>query len=321
MTACQSSETAFKPLVCSRRNDRLLLLWLCVQFTIGFAPSASTQSPRSRSPRLDSWPRSSIGSIPSKMAPPSENILLEESAPFLAETADGVYPGGDTQSLDSNSNTEPKSDARIKQWLYASHFLSTWNSRLFEFGAVLFLAKLFPSTLLPSSVYALLRAASAICFSPSLGSYIDRAERLKTVRISIVGQRVAVILSCLLFWFIMSIERFNHPALKPALLGIVCLLACVEKLCSVMNLVAVERDWVVVISENTDCELGVLNAQMRRIDLFCKLVGPLTIALVDGFSTRVAIWTVMSLSSAFVLAEYCAIAKASPASRAFRCGL
>ena len=69
--------------------------------------------------------------------------------------------------------------------LYISHALSTWNSRLFEFGAFLFLANIYPNTLLPASVYALARAASAALLSPCLGSYIDRADRLKAVRLSI----------------------------------------------------------------------------------------------------------------------------------------
>lgn len=69
--------------------------------------------------------------------------------------------------------------------LYISHALSAWNSRLFEFGAFLFLANIYPNTLLPASVYALARAASAALLSPWLGSYIDRADRLRAVRLSI----------------------------------------------------------------------------------------------------------------------------------------
>jgi hypothetical protein len=73
----------------------------------------------------------------------------------------------------------------ITRRLFISHFLSTWNSRVFEFGAVLFLASIFPRTLLPMSVYALARAASAICFSPAVGRYIDAGDRLSVVRFSI----------------------------------------------------------------------------------------------------------------------------------------
>lgn len=69
--------------------------------------------------------------------------------------------------------------------LYVSHFLSTWNVRGFEFGAVLFLATIFPGTLLPMSVYALVRAASAILLSPVVGRYIDSGGRLQVIRVSI----------------------------------------------------------------------------------------------------------------------------------------
>jgi hypothetical protein len=75
--------------------------------------------------------------------------------------------------------------ARITRRLYASHFLSTWNTRVFEFGAVLYLASIFPGTLLPMSVYALTRGTSAILFSPAVGQYIDTGNRLQVVRLSI----------------------------------------------------------------------------------------------------------------------------------------
>jgi iron-regulated transporter 1 len=48
---------------------------------------------------------------------------------------------------------------------------------------------------------------------------------------------------------------------------------------------------------------------MRRIDLFCKLVGPLTIALIDGISTSSAILSTLAMTLASVLVEYLAIAR------------
>lgn len=74
---------------------------------------------------------------------------------------------------------------RIAHRLYLSHFLSTWNSRVFEFGAVLYLATIFPGTLLPMSVYALTRGLSAVIFAPAIGQYIDTNDRLQVVRASI----------------------------------------------------------------------------------------------------------------------------------------
>lgn len=237
----------------------------------------------------------------------------EEEVPFLAQVTSPVeetpsptpqdFPGGDVIDLSGI----PKLSG-IKRRLYVSHFLSTWNSRTFEFGAVLFLARIFPGTLLPPSVYALVRAASAICFAPLVGRCVDRGDRLKVVRFSIIGQRGAVILSCLGFWAL-STDIRDHPGFKFPLIAMLALLACLEKLCSIMNIIAVERDWIVVIAETSQCRLEVLNSQMRRIDLVCKLVGPLVIALVDGYSTTTAIIAVLLVNASSVLIEYFAIAR------------
>jgi iron-regulated transporter 1 len=131
---------------------------------------------------------------------------------------------------------------RLTIRLYTSHFLSTWNSRLFEFAAVLFLASIFPGTLLPMSVYALARSAAAIVFAQAVGSWIDSGNRLTVVQTSIIGQRVAVAASCAIF--LLLEQRRWEGRLKSGLFAVTVLLACVEKICSVMNLVSVERDWV-----------------------------------------------------------------------------
>jgi iron-regulated transporter 1 len=97
------------------------------------------------------------------------------------------------------------------------------------------------------SVYALARGAAAIAFSPSLGAWIDRGDRLNVVRASIIGQRVAVAGSC---GILLALENGRDGTMRAGtdgqkgLFALVVLLGCVEKLCSVMNTVAVERDWV-----------------------------------------------------------------------------
>ena len=92
--------------------------------------------------------------------------------------------GGESSPLVGDGGTLPVSSS-IKQRLYTSHFLSTWNSRAFEFAAILFIAKTYPGTLLPASIYALVRAGSAACLAPAIGRYIDRANRLQVARVSI----------------------------------------------------------------------------------------------------------------------------------------
>ncbi|KAK9583590.1 hypothetical protein V6Z92_007726 [Aspergillus fumigatus] len=198
--------------------------------------------------------------------------------------------------------------AKIAYRLYVSHFLSTWNSRVFEFGAVLYLASIYPGTLLPMSVYALSRGLAAILFAPAVGYYIDVGNRLQVVRLSIVLQRVVVAASCAIF-YLLAIGLPMRSVVDTCLLATLALLACVEKLCSVLNLVSVERDWVVVVAEKDHGSLKTMNAQMRRIDLICKLIGPLFIALIDGISTKTAILINLGMNVCSVVVEYFSIAK------------
>lgn len=133
--------------------------------------------------------------------------------------------------------------------LYVSHFLSTWNSRLFEFGAFLFLAAIYPQTLLPASVYAVVRALSAATLSPWIGRFIDRSERLRIIRLSILGQRGAVALSCIVLWVVVRYgSQRVGPLLSYGALIALSVFACVEKLSAIMNTISVEREWVVIVA-------------------------------------------------------------------------
>lgn len=103
---------------------------------------------------------------------PYDDIQLHSLLPAMTGASDQTH-----------DITAPSLPVRNK--LYVSHFLSTWNSRVFEFGAILFLSTIFPGTLLPASVYALARAASVILFSGFVGRFIDHGERMHVVRTSI----------------------------------------------------------------------------------------------------------------------------------------
>ena len=106
--------------------------------------------------------------------------LEAERSPLLAPPPSG----------DRRNTARHRVPASIARRLYLSHFLSTWNSRIFEFGAVLYLATIFPGTLMPMSLYALVRGLSAVLFAPAIGLYIDTGNRLQVVRVSI-GQTPA----------------------------------------------------------------------------------------------------------------------------------
>ncbi|KAK6526477.1 hypothetical protein TWF694_005063 [Orbilia ellipsospora] len=235
-----------------------------------------------------------------------EEAPLLPSAPGITNTYGGAESPGEGE--DNNGENENLVSTSVARRLYISHFLSTWNSRVFEFGAVLYLADIYPNTLLPMSVYAFTRGLAAILFAPLVGWYIDNNDRLKVVRLSIVSQRLVVAASCGIFYYLMVVPYYSSD-LSKSLLAVLAFLACIEKLGSIMNLVSVEKDWIVVIAGRDQASLNVLNAQMRRIDLICKLVGPLFIALLAGVSTEIAILTNLTMNIVSVAVEYFAIAR------------
>jgi iron-regulated transporter 1 len=50
---------------------------------------------------------------------------------------------------------------------------------------------------------------------------------------------------------------------------------------------------------------------MRRIDLLCKLLGPLVISLLAVASTVIAIWIILMMNVLSVMVEYICIARVS----------
>jgi len=199
-------------------------------------------------PRLNKSP-STINQQPPTTPPPT-NLEMQP----LPEASPDLPP-----------ETIPQQQPLAKQLtlrLYTSHFLSTWNSRLFEFGAVLFLASIFPDTLLPMSMYALIRSGVAILLAQSVGAWIDRGNRLTVIRASIVGQRVAVAVSCGVFWVLEGKKGSLVGEVRNGLFGVVVVLACLEKVGAMMNLVAVERDWVGVPRLDGFVERALMGARL-----------------------------------------------------------
>ncbi|KAK7218637.1 hypothetical protein V2G26_006640 [Clonostachys chloroleuca] len=234
----------------------------------------------------------------------------DERTPLIGDIPPTRGSDNDETTVGQSSNgcTAEWTLSTISKRLYVSHFLSTCNSRVFEFGSVLYLAAVFPGTLLPLSIYAVSRSASAILLSSLVGHYIDTGNRLQVVRWSIVLQRVAVAVSCTLF-FILVRGWATSEAWKTGSLLILVVLSCVEKLASIMNLVSIERDWVVTIAGDDHDGLQVMNSQMRRIDLICKLFGPFLIGIMDGISTEVAILVNFGMNVASIPLEYLFIAQ------------
>ncbi|KAF3033077.1 hypothetical protein E8E12_002392 [Didymella heteroderae] len=226
----------------------------------------------------------------------------------VSSASTGTAPN-DSSRYPAGRQPQNQSPKALLYRLYVSHTLSTWNARTFEFGAVIFLAAIFPGTLFFASCYALFRSAVAATLGSWIGGLVDsKNRRLHVVRQSIVWQRISVALSCLVLAALLAGNPQNGLVLYGLFAAIVAL-AGVEKLAFAANTVAVERDWIIVVSDSLGVERQELNSAMRRIDLICKLIAPLGIGLLDGYSTKIAIWVVFGQNAISVLVEYFAIAQ------------
>ncbi|KAF7951343.1 hypothetical protein EAE96_006659 [Botrytis aclada] len=208
---------------------------------------------------------------------------------------------------------------KAQAWtLYLSHFLSTWNGRSYEFAAIIFTANAWPDTLVAASIRGIVRTLASICFSSSVGRWVDKSpDRLKTLLTTITINRIAVICASILWFFV--VESENTPGNGgPLLLSrkddvtfrdtmkIVMFLpvlgfGILEGLSANGNMLSMERDWVVVAAapEGNQYDLTHLNSSMRRIDLSCKLLAPILISfLISRWGITIGVVVVGGMSAA-----------------------
>ncbi|MCJ1312967.1 hypothetical protein MMC25_006643 [Agyrium rufum] len=205
---------------------------------------------------------------------------------------------------------------KLQIWnLYLSHALSTWNARTYEFAAILFTASAFPETLLAASLRGICNDTAVLFVSFSIGHYIDNApSRLRTLLMTICANRGSVLLGCVgWLYLVQSGDPFSRTSPESEAPGsttssvwifaVVVLIGVFENLSGISNLISMERDWVLVMGKAASqtlpgYELTHLNAVMRRIDLICKLVGPLVISfIITATSMRTGIFAVATMSA------------------------
>jgi solute carrier family 40 (iron-regulated transporter), member 1 len=148
------------------------------------------------------------------------------------------------------------------------HHVSAWGERSSNFAFYLFLVTIFPSTLVPASVYGFCTTASGILFSGTVGSLIDKHNRLRIVRSATIGQKFSsgIIYAVFLLYFLTPLAhdgRLSGQSLA-AFVGVV-LCGAVLKVSTVCLTISLERDWASTIGGGSSPRLTKLNAWIRRV--------------------------------------------------------
>jgi iron-regulated transporter 1 len=168
-----------------------------------------------------------------------------------------------------------------------------------------------------------------------LGAWVDRApSRLSTLVATISVNRASVIAACIVWLLILTLPARVSRHLAPpeptayhwqtvtwdprtALFVVVLLLSISERLSRIANLLSIERDWVPAMSVPVAAlkegapppkhGLTDMNAVMSRIDLVCKLLGPIALSAFTSAvgDLRLVVVTVLFLNAAFWPVEIC----------------
>lgn len=197
--------------------------------------------------------------------------------------------------------------------LYLSHALTSWVDRSFEFASYLLISKIYTSSLLQSSIYGLTTTLAALILSNQIGNWINILSRLNTYRTTLLAQKISIVVSTVLFYYLLVLNNSNidsnvnnnggtlHGS-SNGLYAVITVLGCTLKLSFIGNSIAIEKDWAFVISEG---HLEALLPTMRRIDLVCKTVSPIFVGfLLAAPSPLIATIVICAWTTVSAVVEY-----------------
>lgn len=114
-----------------------------------------------------------------------------------------------------------------------------------------------------------------------MGKMVDEYPRLKLMKYSIIIQNISTFISAGLFWLLLDRAEAMNDAHIWVLFVVTLLFGSVAMLSASVSTIAIEKDWVIIgaKSSNSSYPLTILNSNMKRIDLICKLLAPVFVGI------------------------------------------
>lgn len=193
---------------------------------------------------------------------------------------------------------------KARRLLYLSHFFAQFSEAAWQFALVLFLAAFtMYKSLLLISTYGLASGLSICMLGAQAGRFVDGSDRLVAASLFIWTENLSVLIATILCYLLLSFRptvevedivtehlswterNFPSGALTPWSITLLIGIHFWGSLASVLDkgfLVAIERDWVVVMSHEAGVRrpevaqkwLSETNVMMKQIDLACKVMAP-----------------------------------------------
>ncbi|XP_049587332.1 ferroportin [Syngnathus scovelli] len=175
--------------------------------------------------------------------------------------------------------------------IYVSGALSMWGDRMWHFAISVFLIELYGRNLLLTAVFGLVVAGSVLLLGALIGDWVDRNPRNKVAHASLFIQNISVticsIVLMLVFSYKQRIEQIWDGWLTVVCYTVVIVLADVANLASTALTIAIQRDWIIVITGYNRGHLAGMNATMRRIDQVTNILAPLAVGQVMTLASNV----------------------------------
>mmetsp|Transcript_17728 Transcript_17728/g.43729 ORF Transcript_17728/g.43729 Transcript_17728/m.43729 type:complete len:572 (+) Transcript_17728:275-1990(+) len=233
----------------------------------------------------------------------------EDSDDLESQEREGLLKSDDTiQNADKIWRGEEQIN-QARKLLYLSHMFDQFSEGTWQFCIILFLAAFSNyESLVLVSTYGLCSGLLVCYFGPQLGRFIDGADRLFTARLFIGLQSSAVLLATTCCYMLLAANEkpfhfsdeseddsnnnssYGVPtdAKSIFLLVGVHLLGAIAQVLDSGFTVAIERDWIVVMSqyitfapeeESTNLQkqkewLSETNVALKQIDLSCQIIAP-----------------------------------------------
>uniref|UniRef100_A0A8C1JRL9 Solute carrier family 40 member n=1 Tax=Cyprinus carpio TaxID=7962 RepID=A0A8C1JRL9_CYPCA len=178
--------------------------------------------------------------------------------------------------------------------IYVSGALSMWGDRMWHFAISVFLIELYGHNLLLTGIFGLVVAGSVLLLGALIGDWVDRNPRNK----------VALCAYCL--WLVIAEHKHSCCYDIVVCYTVVIVLANVANLASTALTIAIQRDWIVVITGYNRGHLAGMNATMRRIDQVTNILAPLAVGQVMTLASNVVGcgfilgWNLVSLIVEFI---------------------
>uniref|UniRef100_A0A3B5KS66 Solute carrier family 40 member n=1 Tax=Xiphophorus couchianus TaxID=32473 RepID=A0A3B5KS66_9TELE len=162
---------------------------------------------------------------------------------------------------------------------------------MWHFAISVFLIELYGRNLLLTAVFGLVLAGSVLLLGALIGDWVDRNPRNKVAHASLFIQNTSVtvcsIVLMLVFSYKEQIELIWDGWFTVVCYTVVIILADVANLASTALTIAIQRDWIVVITGYNRGHLAGMNATMRRIDQVTNILAPLAVGQVMTLASNV----------------------------------